>query len=208
MKKNTTKTGHIPKPKPAQPSSALNLEFHPLTSERWQDLEALFGPRGACGGCWCMFWRVSRSQFDKQKGEGNRKALKKIVDSDEIPGILAYTNEGKPLAWCSVAPRENYPVLERSRVLKRIDEKPVWSVVCFFVAKSHRGRGVTVPLLKAAVNYAKNHGAKVVEGYPTESEKPMPASFIWTGLTSMFLKAGFVEVARGSKTRPIMRCFV
>jgi GNAT superfamily N-acetyltransferase len=154
-----------------------------------------------------MFWRLSRSQFDKQKGEGNREALRNLVDSGEVPGILAYADD-KPIAWCSVAPRENYSVLERSRVLKRIDEKPVWSVVCFFVAKSHRGRGVTVPLLKAAVDYAKNHSAKIVEGYPAEYKKPVPASFIWTGLTSMFLKAGFVEVARGSKTRPIMRYFL
>lgn len=154
-----------------------------------------------------MFWRLSRSEFDKQKGEGNRKALRNLVDSGEVPGILAYADD-MPIAWCSVAPRENYSVLERSRVLKRIDERPVWSVVCFFVAKSYRGRGVTVPLLKAAVAYARKHGAKIVEGYPTESEKPLPASFIWTGLTSMFLKAGFVEVARGSQTRPIMRYFV
>ena len=154
-----------------------------------------------------MFWRLSRSEFDKQKGERNRKAMRNLVDSGEVPGIIAYADD-QPIAWCSVAPREDYPVLERSRVLKRIDEKPVWSVVCFFVAKSHRRRGVTAPLLKVAVDYAKNHGAKIVEGYPTESEKPMPASFIWTGLTSMFLKAGFVEVARGSKTRPVMRCFV
>jgi GNAT superfamily N-acetyltransferase len=153
-----------------------------------------------------MWWRLPRSQFDRQKGEGNREALRKIVVSGEIPGILAY-DDGQPVAWCSVAPRENYPALERSRVLKRIDEKPVWSVVCFFVAKSFRGKRATVPLLKAAVDYARNHGAKIVEGYPVESEKPMPAAFVWTGLTSMFLKAGFVEVARGSKVRPIMRYF-
>ncbi|MFH0931574.1 MAG: GNAT family N-acetyltransferase, partial [Candidatus Zixiibacteriota bacterium] len=114
-----------------------DLKFNTVTPKRWKDLENLFGERGACGGCWCMWWRLSRSQFNKQKGEGNRKALKKIVDSGEIPGILAYA-DGKPIGWCSVAPREGFPVLERSRILKRIDEKPVWSVVCFFVAKPFR----------------------------------------------------------------------
>jgi len=207
MKNNTAKTAHSPKAASSEPAKSPALVFHPLTPERWQNLEALFGPRGACGGCWCMFWRLSRSQFDKQKGEGNRKALKNIVDSGEIPGILACSGD-QPVAWCSVAPRENYQVLERSRVLKRIDEKPVWSVVCFFVAKPFRGKGVTVPLLRAAVDYAEKHGAKIVEGYPIESEKTLPASFVWTGLTSMFLRAGFVEVARGSETRPIMRYFV
>jgi GNAT superfamily N-acetyltransferase len=88
--------------------------------------------------------------------------MKKIVDSGEIPGILAYAN-GKPIGWCSVAPREGFPVLERSRILKRIDEKPVWSVVCFFVAKPFRRNGVTVKLLKAAIEYAKKHKAKISE---------------------------------------------
>jgi len=115
------------------------LEFHPVTPDRWKDLEALFGKRGACGGCWCMWWRMKRSEFEKKKGEGNKRALKKIIDSGEIPSLLAYAN-GRPIGWCSIAPRETYPVLERSRTLKRVDDQPVWSVVCFFVAKPF-GRG-------------------------------------------------------------------
>ena len=130
-----------------------HLDFHPLTPERWQDLEVLFGPRGACGGCWCMWWRLKRSQYEKQKGPGNRRALKKIVDSGEIPGLLAYA-DGQPIAWCSVGPREAYSTLERSRILKRVDDKPVWSVVCFVVAKSFRHKGVSTALLEAAVEYA------------------------------------------------------
>ncbi|MFB0546736.1 MAG: GNAT family N-acetyltransferase, partial [Anaerolineae bacterium] len=177
-------------------ASLPTLEFHPLAPERWKDLEALFGERGACGGCWCMWWRLKRSQFEKQKGEENRKAFKKIVDSGEIPGLLAYAN-GQPIAWCSVAPRENFPVLERSRTLKRVDDEPVWSVVCFFVTKPFRRKGVTVELLRAAVEYAKEQGARIVEGYPTEPKKAnMPAAFAWTGLASTFRKAGFVEVLR------------
>ncbi|MEW6456253.1 MAG: GNAT family N-acetyltransferase [Acidobacteriota bacterium] len=189
-------------------ASLLDLGFHLLTTERWRDLEMLFGERGACGGCWCMWWRLKRSQFEKQKGQGNKKALKKIVDSGEIPGLLAYAR-GQPIAWCSVAPRETYPVLERSRTLKRIDDEPVWSVVCFFVAKPFRRKGVTVELLRAAVKYAKEHGAKIVEGYPVEPKKSiMPDVFVWTGVASAFRRVGFVEVARRSETRPIMRYFV
>jgi GNAT superfamily N-acetyltransferase len=154
-----------------------------------------------------MWWRLTRAQFNEQRGEGNRRAMKKIVDSGEIPGIIAYS-DGQPAAWCSVAPRENYSALERSRTLKQVDEEPVWSVVCFFVAKPFRGRGVTVPLLRGAVEYAKRNGAKILEGYPVDTEKRMPPSFVWTGVASMFLKAGFVEVLRRSKTQPIMRYFV
>jgi len=193
---------------PSERASMPALEFHPLTLERWKDLEALFGKQGACGGCWCMWWRLKRSQFEKQKGEENKRALKKIVDSGEIPGLLAYANN-QPIAWCSVAPRETYPVLERSRRLKRIDDQPVWSVVCFFVAKPLRRKGVTVKLLRAVVEYVKEQGARIVEGYPVEPKKTrMPDAFAYTGLVSTFRKAGFVEVLRRSETRPIMRYLI
>jgi GNAT superfamily N-acetyltransferase len=183
------------------------LRFYPLTAERWEDLEELFGERGASGGCWCMWWRLKRSEFERQKGEGNRLALKRIVDSGEIPGILAYDAElYQPAGWCSVAPREHFPVLERSRVLKRIDDKQVWSIVCLFVGKPFRHKGVTVGLLNAAVRYVRESGGKIVEGYPVEPRKDqMPDVFAWTGLASSFRKAGFSEQLRRSETRPIMR---
>jgi hypothetical protein len=88
------------------------LEFHPLTPDRWSDLEALFGARGATGGCWCMWWRLKRADYDRQKGEGNKRAFKSIVESEVKPGILAYA-DAKPIAWCAVQPREAYPVLQR-----------------------------------------------------------------------------------------------
>lgn len=179
--------------------------FYPLTPERWRDFEALFGPRGACGGCWCMWWRLTRSEFDRQKGEGNRQAMKALVDSGRVPGILAYSGE-RPVGWCSVAPREEFGALARSRVLRPVDDRPVWSVVCFFVDKVYRRQGLTVALLRAAVDYAAAHGATIVEGYPSEPKKAdAPAVFLYTGTVSAFRKAGFVEVARGSPSRPIMR---
>ena len=155
-----------------------------------------------------MFFRLTRAQFVKQQGEKNKKALRKIVDLGEIPGILAYADE-KPVGWCSVAPRERFGLLERSRIIKRVDEKPVWSVVCFFIAKQFRRSGVTVDLLKAAVEYARKKGAKIVEGYPVEPKKgKFPDVFAYTGLASAFRQAGFEEVLRRSETRPIMRYFI
>jgi GNAT superfamily N-acetyltransferase len=190
---------------PSTQTDTSDLEFHPLTPERWSDLEKLFGEQGACGGCWCMWWRLTRSEFMRQRGDTNKRALKKIVDSGEVPGILAYAN-GCPIAWCSVAPRETYPSLERSRVLKRLDDKPVWSIVCFFVAKPFRGKGVTVKLLEAATKYACKQGCKIVEGYPNDPKNgKIPDAFAYTGLASAFRRAGFVEVLRRSETRPIMR---
>jgi len=184
------------------------LEFYPLTPERWADLEALFGPRGATGGCWCMWWRLKRSEFDRQKGEGNRQAFKLIVASGRPPGLLAYAN-GRPVGWCAIEPRQNYPVLERSRNLKRVDDKPVWSITCFFVAKPYRGQGLTVALIKAAVDYAREQGAEIIEAYPVEPKsEEMPAVFAWTGFASAFRQAGFEEVLRHSETRPIMRYII
>ena len=183
----------------------LGLEFHTLTPDRWPDLAKLFGEHGASGGCWCMWWRLSRSQFMEQRGEGNKRALKSIVDSGNIPGILAYS-EDQPIGWCAVGPRETYPTLERSRLLKRVDDKPVWSVVCFFIAKKFRRKGLTVKLLKTAVDYIRKRGGNILEGYPVEpKEGQTPDPFAYTGTASAFRKAGFVEVARRSETRPIMR---
>lgn len=183
------------------------LEFHPLTRDRWSDFETLFGERGACGGCWCMWWRLKRSEFEQQKGEGNRKAMKALIHRGEVPGILAYAG-GNPIGWCSVAPRDRFPVLNRSRILKKIDETPVWSIVCFFVEKSFRRKGVSAQLLQAAIEYARQQGGKVLEGYPIEPKKDrMPPAFVFTGLVSAFKKAGFVECIRRSETRPIMRFY-
>src|SRR5919204_2823856 len=128
----------------------MKLQFQPLTRARWRDLEILFGERGACGGCWCMWWRMKRAQFKVNKGQKNKNALKKIVESGDVPGIIAYAG-GEPVGWCALAPREDYPVLENSRVLARIDAEPVWSITCFFVAKPYRGKGITGQLAKAAV---------------------------------------------------------
>jgi GNAT superfamily N-acetyltransferase len=182
-----------------------SLECHPLTAGRWADLERLFGERGACGGCWCMVWRLPRKQWEAQKGAGNREALRALVEGGETPGLLGYQG-GRPVGWCAVAPRPSYPALGRSRVLAPVDDEPVWSVSCLFVDKGHRRKGVSVRLLRAAVEFVRGRGGRVVEGYPVEpAQESAPAAFVWTGLASAFLAAGFVEVARRSPTRPIMR---
>lgn len=185
--------------------SPLDIGYRPLTPERWDDLQLLFGPRGACGGCWCMWWRLKRTDFDRQKGEVNREALRTLVAAGQTLGILAYV-DGVPVGWCGIAPRETLPALDRSRILERVDDRPVWSVNCFFVARAYRRRGMTVGLLRAAIAYAAAQGAQIVEGYPVAPRSPtMPDVFAWTGMLSAFQQAGFVEVARRSETRPIMR---
>src|SRR5512139_679175 len=108
------------------------LTFKPLTPAEWPDFEQLFAEHGPQQGCWCMYWRVRREDCQRQFGEGNKLAFKHIVEAGQVPGILAY-HEGVPVGWCSIAPREHFPVLDRSPTLKRIDDQPVWAIVCFFV---------------------------------------------------------------------------
>ena len=188
--------------------TVLELDFHPVTPERWQDLEKLFGPRGAIGGCWCMWWRIKRAEFEKQQGDGNHETMCSIVDSGKVPGILAYS-AGEPIAWCSIAPRGEFSVLDRSPVLKRVDHQPVWSIVCFFMAKDYRHQGLSAIMLQAAVEYASQHGARIVEGYPIEPKVDRtPDIYAFTGMASTFKKSGFQEVARRSESRPIMRYFI
>lgn len=181
------------------------IDVQPLTAERWDDLVALFGPRGACGGCWCMTPRLTRAEYERGKGDGNRRALEALVDAGAVPGLLAYAG-GRPVGWCALGPRADFSTLARSRILKPVDDRPVWSIVCHFVAKDWRRRGVLRALIEGAVAWAAGHGAEIVEAYPVEPKKDeVPPVFAYTGIASAYRKAGFREVARRSETRPIMR---
>lgn len=185
----------------------LDLSFHPLTQKLWRDFELLFGAHGACGGCWCMYWKLRGKDYSENTGDSARQMQKSVVDAKTIPGLLAYS-EGYPIGWIAVEPRSQYPKLAHSRTLKPVDDQEVWSITCFFVEKKHRRKGITVELLKAGVAHAKKHGAKIVEGYPIDVKKNEAPPFIFTGTASAFKQAGFVEVARNAPTRPIFRITV
>jgi len=194
-----------PRTAPRAGAPLPRLSFRSVTAARWPDLVRLFGPRGACAGCWCMYWRRKRSEYERGKGAGNRAALRRVVGTGPAPGVLAYDGR-RPIAWCAVAPRADLPVLSNSRVLKPVDESPVWSVTCLFVDRDYRRSGVTVPLLRAAIDHVRRSGGAIAEGYPIDpGDRRIAAAFAWTGLASAFRQAGFTEVARRSATRPIMR---
>jgi GNAT superfamily N-acetyltransferase len=180
------------------------MDVRPLTPDRWGDVLHLFGDNGAYANCWCMWWRTTSAEFSdgiRDRGAGNRAAFETLVKGDERPGLLAYV-DGTPAGWVSVAPREQFGRLQRSPKLRPVDAEPVWSITCFFVARSHRGGGVGRALLDAAVEHAAARGAGAVEGYPVVSPVGAPAAF--TGTVSMFADAGFAEIARRGG-RPIMR---
>ena len=179
-----------------------------LTPERWRDFEQLFGARGACAGCWCMFWKLPNKDFRELAYDGNKAAQKAIVRSGQAPGLLAYAGS-EAIGWLAVEPRSEYPRLARSRILEPVDEKPVWSITCFFTRRDMRGQGVTLALLRACIDHVRKRGGKTIEGYPVEPKTArVPAPFVYTGLASAFRQAGFTEVARRSETRPIFRYLI
>jgi GNAT superfamily N-acetyltransferase len=181
------------------------VDVYPVTSKRWKDFERLFGKNGAYDGCWCMWWRLKRSEYSAGRGEGNKRAIKRIIEKGSVPGLIAYVN-GQPTGWCSVGPRADFPVLDRSPNLKPVDTQPVWSIVCLFVAKPFRRRGLVPHLIKAAIRYAAAHAANIVEAYPVDRKgSPTPDVSIFTGVPSSFHALGFKEVLRRAPRRPILR---
>ncbi len=184
-----------------------DLDIQPLTRERLPDLAALFGQGGDPKWCWCSFYRVRGSTFANSSEAKNRRVLENAVDEldGRAPGLVAY-RDGEAIGWVSLGPREDYERLVHSKVLAPIDEKPVWSIVCFVVARSARGQGVAAALLDAAVDYARQHGATLLEGYPVETGGDrIPAANAYKGTLGMFERAGFevVERRQWNRTTPV-----
>lgn len=184
--------------------------MRPLTPDRWPDLEAVFGAAGCsvARNCWCMYYRRSGSRGELPAGvsqaQANRAELKALVDAGRPPGLIGY--DGKvPVGWVSLGPREEFLKLRRSPVMKPVDETPVWSIICFVVPSRYRGQGVARAMLDGAKDYARRHGADVLEAYPVDAARRTNDEAMWFGAKSMFDDAGFVEVIRRKPRRPIMR---
>jgi GNAT superfamily N-acetyltransferase len=184
------------------------LTFEALTQNNWQKFEQLFGEKGACGNCWCMYYRLSKSEFNEGKiDNGNKDRMKDLVWENKPTGMLALY-EGRAIAWCALAPREDFSKLSRSRVHKPIDDKRVWSIPCFFVHKDFRRCGISVEMLKAVIRYAKMENIEILEAYPTiPTTEKLPDSFAWIGLYSSFKQAGFTIVDQTSRNRPMVRYY-
>jgi GNAT superfamily N-acetyltransferase len=185
-------------------SELLSLSIKPIKRNLWTDLEELFGSNGACGGCWCMNWKLRGKAYEEAKGFEARQMHKAIIDSGVITGLLAYW-DGEVVGWVAVEPRQAYEKLAYSRTLKPVDDKEVWSITCFYVAKKFRRKGIAVELIKAAVQHVSHMGGRIVEAYPIDVQKDEPAPFVFTGTASAFRQAKFKEVARHAPTRPIFR---
>lgn len=176
-----------------------------MTRDRWPDLVKLFGPSGGYGGCWCMYFRMRRKDWDNANAKQNKGGLKGLVDAGRPPGLLAYAG-GEPAGWVSLDRRENFPHLMYSRTLKpAANEAGVWSIVCFVVGKKFRRQGMQTALIDAAVGYARSQGARVVEAYPIEPGSDLKSYDGYTGIRSSFLRAGFEESRRVDQRRTVMQ---
>jgi GNAT superfamily N-acetyltransferase len=195
-------------------TAPTDLDILPLTRNRLPDLATLFGQGGDPKWCWCSFFRLRSVEFGSATAESNRAVLEEAVeqtaDEDRAPGLIAY-RDGKPVGWVSLGPRDDYARLQHSRVLGPLDERPVWSIVCFVVARSARKQGIAHALLDAAIDYAREHGATLLEGYPVDTDAGrVPAANAYKGTLAMFERAGFTVAARrqanrASSPRPLVR---
>ena len=180
---------------------SAEFQFHPVSPQRLPDLAAFSLCHGKFRYCSCMRWRMTSAEFRRSSKEQRIAALEALAGTGAPVGVLAY-HEGEPVAWCSVAPRESYAALERSRSLPRIDGAAVWAVTCFFVDRRFRRQGLTCALLKAAVDYARSQNAAIVEGYPVAPDSP---SYTYMGSPETYRRAGFTDVTPAGQDRRVMR---
>ncbi|HEY7042127.1 MAG TPA: GNAT family N-acetyltransferase [Nocardioidaceae bacterium] len=183
------------------------FEARPLTPSTWGDLEDLFAlPGGSIvRGCWCMFYRrTGPVGVSAAAGVTNKQQLCSLVDGGVVPGLVGYL-DGNPVGWISLGPREDYLKLRRSSVMKPVDDTEVWSVVCTYVAKSHRGEGIQHKLLAHAIDWARDQGVRTLEAYPVDKPERSHDDFMFFGSRSLYERAGFREVVRRSPTRVVMR---
>jgi ribosomal protein S18 acetylase RimI-like enzyme len=183
------------------------LTYRALTKRDWPKIEDLFGSNGACGGCWCMWWRVARGGklWAEAKGAKNRADFRQLVEEGKVDGILAFAGK-KPIGWCAFGPRSSFPRTERVRSLKRDWSETTWSVNCFYIRREWRGQGVARKLADEATKRAFEMGASEVEGYPVVPPAPsaaIPAVFAWTGVPVMFESNGYCEIPKQAGHRRI-----
>lgn len=189
----------------------MELTVTPLKPECWADFEDLFGKQGACYGCWCTHFRLPPKVRKQNDRDANRAYMKARVEAGPPPGLLAYDRNGAAVGWLQVGPRADVPEWNNSgRVTAPLDDAPasdggVWAVSCFFVRSAARGQGISHGLLGAAIGFARQNGARLLEACPMDQAKQAKSVGLFVGSTRVFEKAGFREVALRKPGRPLMR---
>ena len=184
----------------------MSAEIRIADASTWNDIEAVLGPKGGDGGCWCTFWRLTNEVIHDRTPADNRALLENLVTSGEPAGLVLYV-DGAPAGWCQVAPRPQFPRLFRTRGLEPGDatDTSVWSIVCVYLTRAARGHSHADLLVAAAAGYAARQGASVVEGYPVTDAGTGRRSQLSSGTVGMFERAGFSMPAPPAGRRVLMR---
>jgi len=185
-------------------TDAGSLTCLPLTRERFEDLQAVFGDRGVARRCFCMHWRRPDGGYGDERD--NRDRFAETAFHGPPPGLIGYLGD-EPLGWVQVGPRSDFPTLDRSRLLKAVDDLDPWTINCFVVKTGRRSQGIGRGLLAAAIEYAMSRGAEVIEAYPVDGHRASLVDY-FTGTLGMFSEHGFAEILRRNDTRPIVRLTV
>jgi hypothetical protein len=181
------------------------LSIEPLTLASWKKFETLFGrEQGGNGGCWCMWWRLNRKEWQGLSKDRRRRTFKKIV-AEKLPTGVILQDQGEPVGWCAVAPHALLPTFYRSRISYPIDSRPAWCISCFFVRAGHRRKGHMHNLVKGAIWFAKKNGAVALDAFPQEMEKRASYVDTFVGVSSVFEKCGFKKIASRGQFRSAMR---
>ncbi|MDO5696773.1 MAG: GNAT family N-acetyltransferase [Dermatophilus congolensis] len=169
---------------------------HPVTPDRFEDFADVINPNRRVTHCWCTSHRLRTKDIEELGGPGaledgvRERAMRALCERDIPPGVVTYL-DGTPVGWCNIGPRADIPRLAGSKLIRPVDDVPVWSIVCVVVRGGHRKKGVTGHLIEGAVEFAASHGAPAVEAYPVDPPGRMDTTMAFVGTRSMFEKAGF-----------------
>ncbi len=193
---------------PHKTESKSAVQVRTLDASDWPIILKLFTAKGACGGCWCMYWRLPHGGklWEDNKGDKNKRAFKRLIQAGRVHGCLAFVGDD-PVGWCCLGPRQDFPRLETVRALQHQWDDSTWSVTCFYISTSWRRQGIASALLEHGVALAKKLGAKKLEGYPvrysSKNHGEVPAAFAWTGVNAIFEKQRFVNVSPPDHARDV-----
>jgi GNAT superfamily N-acetyltransferase len=168
----------------------MTWETHPVTPDRFEDFADVINRNRRANHCWCLSHRLQAAEIERLGSGSREQAMRRLCERDHPPGVVTYW-DGEPVGWCNIGSRAEITRLARSRLIRPVDDLPVWSIICVVVRPGHRRQGVTAPLLEGAVAYAESYGAPAVEAYPVDPSGRMDLTMAFVGTRSMFERAGF-----------------
>jgi GNAT superfamily N-acetyltransferase len=167
---------------------------HPVTPDRVDDFVKVANPNRRASHCWCLSHRLSAREISELGAGSRESAFRVLCERKNPPGVIGYS-DGEPVGWCSVGPRSENTRLSQSRLIRPLDDLPVWSIICVVIRGGHRRRGYTTPLINGAVEYAAARGAPAVESYPVDpGSRRIDLTMAFVGTRAMFEKVGFEVV--------------